>query len=235
MQNNTAEVRERIPLVATNRMRIAGIQGVYGDPCGLDIVPVSLMDALRPESIAKLSGKVILIDAGSVTPLFEVLGKFRAKIPDASIIVIGADADDTYIECVIASGALGFIGANAQPAEFRAAIDNVRDGVIWAPRKVLSRIVASEMRSRCQPERPGPERPGMVRFTPREDQIVRLLIRGHANREIGDTLGIDSVTVKAHIGRLMRKAGVGNRVELTMYALRRRASEGSARQLTEVR
>jgi DNA-binding NarL/FixJ family response regulator len=230
MESNNAEVRECIPLVATNRMRIAGIQGVYGDPCGLDIVPVSLMDALRPESIAKLSGKVILIDAGSVTPLFEVLGKFKAKIPDASIIVIGTDADDTYVECVISSGALGFIGANALAAEFRAALENVRDGVIWAPRKVLSRIVASEIRNRSQPESPV-----RIQFTPREDQIIRLLIRGHANREIGDTLGIDSVTVKAHIGRLMRKAGVGNRIELTMYALRKRASERSALQLTEVR
>jgi DNA-binding NarL/FixJ family response regulator len=230
MESYMAEVRECIPLVATNRMRIAGIQGVYGDPCGLDIVPVSLMDTLRPEGIARLSGKVILIDAGSVTPLFEVLGKFKAKIPDASIVVIGTDADDTYVECVIAAGARGFIGANALAAEFRVALENVREGVIWAPRKVLSRMVAGEMRDRTHADRPG-----IVHFTPRENQIIRLLIRGHANREIGDTLGIDSVTVKAHIGRLMRKAGVGNRIELTMYALRKRARETSAREVTEIR
>jgi len=230
MESKTPDVRECIPLVATNRMRIAGIQGVYGDPCGLDIVPVSLMDALRPEGLAKLSGKVILIDAGSVTPLFEVLGKFKAKIPDASIIVIGTDADDTYIECVIAAGARGFIASDALATEFRVALENVREGVIWAPRKVLSRMVAGEMRNRTRTERSG-----KIHFTPREDQIIRLLIQGHANREIGDTLGIDSVTVKAHIGRLMRKVGVVNRIELTMYALRKRASEGRASQLTGTR
>ena len=218
MNSVTAEVRERIPLVATNKMRIAGIQGVYGDPCGLDIVPVSLMEAFRAEEAAKLSGQIILIDAGSVTPLFEVLGKFRAMIPEASLIVIGCDADDTYVECVVAAGARGFIPASALAAEFRAAIENVRNGVIWAPRKVLSRVIGSEIRNRTLSDRYG-----KIQFTPREDEIIRLLIRGQANREIGATLGIDAVTVKAHIGRLMRKAGVGNRIELTMYALRKHA------------
>ena len=219
MNSVTAELRERIPLVATNRMRIAGIQGVYGDPCGLDIVPVSLMEALRADEAAKLSGQVVLIDAGSVGPLFEVLGKFRESVPEASLIVIGCDADDTYVECVIAAGARGFIAASAMAAEFRVALENVREGVIWAPRKVLSRMVGSEIRDRALTERPV-----KVKFTPREDEIIRLLIRGQPNREIGAALGIDAVTVKAHIGRLMRKAGVGNRIELTMYALRRRAA-----------
>ena len=43
---------------------------------------------------------------------------------------------------------------------------------------------------------------------------------GKANREISDSLGIGPVTVKAHLGRIMRKAGVANRTELTMYAVK---------------
>ena len=52
---------------------------------------------------------------------------------------------------------------------------------------------------------------------------------GRGNREIGASLGIDAVTVKAHLSRIMRKAGVGNRIELTMFALNRRRTDSANR------
>jgi DNA-binding NarL/FixJ family response regulator len=210
-------VRERIRLVATNPMRIAGLQGVYGDPSGIELIPVSVA-----EGLCLNKEPIVLIDAGSVSPLFEVLARFRASCPRAQIIVIGTDADDTYIECVISAGAKGFLTATAPPDEFRQAIDNVRDGSIWAPRKVLSRLIGRRSTDRNAGATDGT---AGVPLTPRESEVLKLLIGGQGNREIGAHLGIDPNTVKAHLGRIMRKAGVGNRVELTMYALHRSSTE----------
>jgi DNA-binding NarL/FixJ family response regulator len=211
--------RERIRLVATNPMRISGFQGVYGDPCGVEITPVTLTEALQwnHESI-------VLIDGLSVSPLFEVLGQFRETAPRVRLIVMGRDADETFIECVIAAGAKGFLIATASPEEFLIALENVREGSIWAPRKVLTNLIG---RQTGRPVGDGgrKERMAAVHLTPRENQVLGLLIGGKGNREIGQDLGIDPVTVKAHLGRIMRKAGVGNRIELTMYALKRRSQE----------
>jgi DNA-binding NarL/FixJ family response regulator len=55
------------------------------------------------------------------------------------------------------------------------------------------------------------------KFTTREIQILNLLRAGQPNREIALALGIDEGTVKAHIGRLMRKVGVNNRIALTVH------------------
>lgn len=198
-------------LVATNPMRIAGLQGVYGDPCGIELVPITVAEALCLNQ-----DPVVLLDAGSVGPLFEVLARFHDGCSRTQVVVIGTDADETYIECVIAAGAKGFLSATASAEEFRIAIENVRDGSIWAPRKVLSSLIGRHARERSSPLI---HREPRVQLTPRENEVLGLLLGGQGNREIGANLGIDTGTVKSHLGRIMRKAGVGNRVELTMFAL----------------
>jgi len=49
--------------------------------------------------------------------------------------------------------------------------------------------------------------------------VLRLLMDGNTNRHIAEAMGIDEVTVKAHLGRMLRKTGASNRVELTLRAL----------------
>jgi DNA-binding NarL/FixJ family response regulator len=99
----------------------------------------------------------------------------------------------------------------AKESEIRMAVDMVRDGSVWAPRKVLARLLDRQ---------PGAHRPSpsaQPRFTARETEVLKLLRSGHPNREIAQSLGIDESTVKAHIGRLMRKVGVSNRIALTVH------------------
>jgi DNA-binding NarL/FixJ family response regulator len=56
-------------------------------------------------------------------------------------------------------------------------------------------------------------------LTDRERQVLDLILLARSNREIALQLGIEERTVKAHVGRLMRKTGADNRIELSMRAL----------------
>jgi DNA-binding NarL/FixJ family response regulator len=56
-------------------------------------------------------------------------------------------------------------------------------------------------------------------FTPREQEVLELLVDGRSNKEIGAPLGIEVRTVKAHVSKLMRKVGVRSRIALSTYAL----------------
>ena len=56
-------------------------------------------------------------------------------------------------------------------------------------------------------------------LTAREEQVLQLLLLARSNREIAEELGIEERTVKAHVGKLMRKVGAENRIELSMRAL----------------
>jgi DNA-binding NarL/FixJ family response regulator len=59
------------------------------------------------------------------------------------------------------------------------------------------------------------------RLTMREQQVLELIMGAHSTREIASRLGIEQRTVKAYVGRLMRKSGADNRIKLSMSALGR--------------
>ncbi|MCW8139468.1 MAG: helix-turn-helix transcriptional regulator, partial [Planctomycetota bacterium] len=57
-------------------------------------------------------------------------------------------------------------------------------------------------------------------LTPREAAVARLAARGDTNREIGERLSISPATVNVHLGRVLRKAGLGGRLELVRLVAR---------------
>ncbi len=207
----------RFGVVATDPLRITGLREILADTdavsfpsrlVGAEMVPLSVPGILHDAEL-----RMVLIDASCTDHLFELLETFRRMRPLVRLVVIGDSAEPEYIEKVIGAGVKGYLTQTARASEVRMALEVVSDGSIWAPRKVLSRLLdASGQFGRAASAKE-------VRFTSREVQILGLLVGGLANREIAKSLEIDEATVKAHLTRLMRKVGATNRIELTMKAL----------------
>ena len=197
---------ERIGLVATDPMRVLGLRIVLeGSP--FEVVPLSVPGALDDASLS-----LVLIDSECTGHPFQLIATFRQVRPQLKLIVLGAESAHDHIQRVIGAGAKGYLVLTASEPELRMAIQTVRDGSVWAPRKVLSRLLDREQGTLGS----GDQRP---HFTTRELEVLKLLREGRPNREIAHTLGIDEATVKAHLGRLMRKVGVSNRIALTVHPL----------------
>ena len=128
------------------------------------------------------------------------------------LLVLGNATSPEYVERIIGAGAKGYLTLGAPEAEVRMAVTIVKDGSVWAPRKVLAKLL-----DRQESERKASQATPM--FTAREQDVLQLLHAGRSNREIAKALNIDESTVKAHIGRLMRKVGVTNRIALTVHPL----------------
>jgi DNA-binding NarL/FixJ family response regulator len=196
----------RIGLVATDELRIAGLRSVLSDGGGMEIVLLS-----EPRALETARLEVVLVDASSTDHLVELLTSFRRLRPRIRLIVMGGGSDFEFIEQVISVGARGVLSLEASEKELLMAVEVVNDGSVWAPRRVLSRLLDRANAS--------PVPPTEVRLTNRELEVLKLLMRGLSNREIADALTVEQATVKAHLGRLMRKAGVTNRTALGMHAL----------------
>jgi DNA-binding NarL/FixJ family response regulator len=199
----------RMGLIATDPLRILGLQTIFSDHRA-EVIPLSVPGALDASGVS-----LILIDASCTDHLFELLATFRRTRPHLRLIVIGEVEDHDYIQRVIGAGAKGYLTHTAKESEVKLAIEIVQDDSVWAPRKVLARLLSSP----AEAESSGV--PSAPRFTGRERQVLRLLVGGSPNREIAQALGIDAVTVKAHVGRIMRKVGVENRIALTVETLNR--------------
>ncbi len=129
-------------------------------------------------------------------------------------IVIGPENEDELVLSSIVAGARAYLDSSAPPEIVRQAIEIVVSGSIWAPRRLLSKLIDRLLNV---PDTSLPSEP--LHLTDRERQVLELILTARSNREIAQELGIEERTVKAHVGRLMRKAGAENRIELSMRAL----------------
>ena len=202
MDEAAETLADRIGVVATDPLRVRGLQALFPQT---DIVPLSAPGALGEANLS-----LVVIDAECTNHLFELIATFRHLRPQMKLLVLGNETDPEYIGRVIGGGAKGYVGLAAKESEIRMAIDVVHDGSVWAPRKVLARLLDSKPGGSHASNTP-------PHFTAREVEVLALLRAGRSNREIGIALAIDESTVKAHIGRLLRKVGVNNRIALTVH------------------
>jgi DNA-binding NarL/FixJ family response regulator len=141
------------------------------------------------------------------------------------LLVMGHPMPSDQVQAIIGAGARGFLLETASEPEIKMALEVVLDGSIWAPRKMLARLL-DENNSGGAKQQPGLT-PVESMMTPRELDVLGLLMDGRSNREIAQGLGIDEVTVKAHLGRMLRKTGLSNRVELTLRAMDEKVSNAT--------
>ena len=207
MEEATAMRVDRVGVVATDQLRVLGLKTIFSEAIQLEIVHLSIPGALDDANLC-----LVLIDAECTTHLFELIATFRRARPHLNLIVLGNETSQEFIERVIGAGAKGYLALTAKESEIRMAVDMVRDGSVWAPRKILSRLLDSQRKVATS-------QVSIPRFTTRDIQILNRLRAGQPNREIALSLNIDEGTVKAHIGRLMRKVGVNNRIALTVHPL----------------
>jgi DNA-binding NarL/FixJ family response regulator len=215
MKDQKSQGPLKLGLVATDPLRILGLQTIFAEGAiksgPIEIVPLSVPGALDSSGVS-----LILIDSACTDHIFELLAAFRRARPHLRLIVLGLEEDHEYIQRIIGAGAKGYLAHTAKGNEVRLAIEIVQDGSAWAPRKVLANLL--ELSS--EEER----RAGTVNeptFTKREAQVLKLLADGHPNRVIAEELGIDLATVKKHVGTLMRKVGVKNRIALSVQVVNR--------------
>jgi DNA-binding NarL/FixJ family response regulator len=217
IRDTTSDGHLRLGLVATDPLRVLGLQTLFPEGGPVEVVPLSVPGALDASGVS-----LILIDAACTDHVFELLATFRRTRPHLKLIVLGLEEEHEYIQRIIGAGAKGYLTHSAKESEIRLAIEIVQDGSVWAPRKVLARLLES---SSASADAATVKAESALKLSKREMEVLRLLVAGRPNREIARALGIDVVTVKSHVGRLLRKVGVENRIALSVQAVNRKLLE----------
>jgi DNA-binding NarL/FixJ family response regulator len=133
------------------------------------------------------------------------------------IIVLTTFDLDEYTYAALRAGASGFLLKDAPPAELLAAIRAVASGdAVIAPsvtRRLLEMIV-EHLPDPTQLE----EDHGIEQLTPREREVLMEVARSHSNAEIAEHLVLSEATVKTHVGRILAKLGLRDRVQIVVFA-----------------
>jgi DNA-binding NarL/FixJ family response regulator len=170
---------------------------------------VALAADLRPD--------VVLMDVrmpgrNGIAAAREIL----TTMPDVRVVMLTTFDMDEYVYEALQAGASGFLLKDVQPELLVAGIRAVHAGESLLAPTVTRRMIETFLERTPKVSRTA--RRQWESLTPREQEILGLLARGLTNAEIATTLVLSETTVKTHVGRVLTKLGLRDRVQAVIYA-----------------
>jgi len=182
-----------------------GIQ-VVGDTCNCE----------RALELVKRHQPDVLITAVA-TPCFdgmELMERIRGLGMKTRVVVLSAEADRVLVKSALDRGANAYVLKCCLPDELLLAVQSAQRGDTYLSPEI------SDMASETPDGKPGLH--PVQEITPREHEVLRLIVQGETNRSIARTLGISEKTVEKHRSSLMAKLNVHNMAGLICVAIKNR-------------
>ncbi len=210
----------RVLLVDDQELMRMGFRMVIESQPDLAIVGEAANGQEAIAAVGELAPDVALMDVrmpelDGIEATRRIVGADR---PTRVIVLTTFDLDE-YAYAALRAGASGFLLKDAPPADVLAAIRAVASGdAVIAPsvtRRLLSKFVQHLPDPASQPT---PEHPGLQLLTPREREVMIEVARSHSNAEIAERLVLSEATVKTHVGRILAKLSLRDRVQIVVFA-----------------
>jgi len=209
--------RMRVVVVDDHAMFRTGVKAELAST--LDIVGEAEDVDTAVAVIASTSPDVVLLDVhlpgGGGT---EVLRRVAIRQPGVKFLALSVSDSAEDVIAVIRGGARGYVTKNITGDDLVAALRRVHEGdAVFSPR--LAGFVLDAFAGQFEVAQVDED---LNRLTEREREVMRLIARGYAYKEVASTLFISIKTVETHVSNVLRKLQLSSRHELTRWASERR-------------
>ena len=207
----------RVVLVDDHAMFRSGVRAELGNrvavvgEAGTVATAVGVITSTQPDVVVL---DVHMPEGGGLA----VLEQVHAAVPETRFLALSVSDAAEDVIAIIRAGARGYVTKTISADELADAVTRVAGGdAVFSPR--LAGFVLDAFRD--APVAPSID-PEIDQLTPREREVLRLLARGYAYKEIGSELFISIKTVETHASNVLRKLQLSNRHQLTRWAADRR-------------
>jgi len=170
------------------------------------------------EMVSTLAPDVVLLDVRMPGRSgIQTCAAIKGLSPSARIIMLTASDEEADLYDAVKNGASGYLLKDSSIDQVEQAIRLVAEGQsLISPAMATKLLEEFKQISNAEPDLPTP------RLTARELQVLRLVARGHNNRQVAGELFISENTVKNHVRNILEKLQLHSRMEAVMYAVRER-------------
>ena len=199
----------RVLLVDDHQLVRAGLSTLIESADDLEVTDAVADGAQALAAAERDRPDVVLMDlAMPVMDGVEATRRLHARLPDVPVLVLTSFSDTPRIRAALDAGALGYLLKDSEP---QALLDGIR--AVTRGESPLHPRVARALLAR-QADR-APSEP--TELTAREREVLALVTRGLANKQIGQVLHISERTVKAHLGNIFTRIGVSDRTSAAIW------------------
>lgn len=205
----------RILLADDHNVLRAGLRTLLNNEPDFEVVGEAEDGHQVLQSASTLRPDLVLMDI-SMPGLggIETTRYLKEVLPDTSVLVLTVHEDESLLREAIRAGASGYVVKRAAETELISAIQAISRGDMYI-HPSMTRALVKDLAPATSPKATGPNQDTL---TSREVEVLRLIARGHTNRQIAELLSISSRTVEGHRANLMHKLDLHSRVEVVEYA-----------------
>jgi DNA-binding NarL/FixJ family response regulator len=215
-------VTTSILLVDDQELLRVGFRMVLDSQADLEVVGEAADGVAAVARVAELEPEIVLMDVRM--PSMDGVEATRRIVatgsPSRVIILTTFDLDE-YAYAALQAGASGFLLKDAPPADLLSAIRAVASGDAVVAPSTTRRLLEKVVRRLPPATDDRPPDPRHAELTPREREVLLAVARGLSNAEVADLLVLSEATVKSHVGRILSKLELRDRVQIVVYAYER--------------
>ncbi len=191
----------------------AGLRALLQDTPQLELIAEASGGVEALELVKKLQPEILVLDL-SMPDMdgISVTRQLKALQFPTRVLILTVHEDEALLKEAIQAGASGYILKQAAESELVSAIQVILRGDLYVDPSLLRSLLNEQVKT--QPVHTGIVEP----LTPREVDVLKLIVEGHTNRQIAEHLSISVRTVEGHRANLSEKLGLHSRVELVRYA-----------------
>ncbi len=232
MEQSAQAHQIRILLVEDHLLTRVGLKAVIERTNDLCVVGEAEDGEQAVRLAEELQPNLVLMDVGlPIMDGIEAAALIKARQPGVEIIMLTSHDDDRDIYASLSSGASGYCLKDVEPERLYIAIRSVSSGDIWLDSAIARKVLALYSRSSIEPT-PGPGEAAFaprartgdhaeLPLSPREMEVLTLLVEGLSNQQIADRLVISLATAKTHVRNILNKLSVDDRTQAAVQAMKR--------------
>ncbi len=191
-----------------------GFQALLARHDDLEIVAEAASGEQAFEAVAACNPDLVVLDVRMAQgDGLNCLGRLKLEYPDLPVLMISSYDNPTYVARAVALGASGYLLKSSTGEELVEAIRTVAAGESVWKREALRRMTGALATPRLNVDVEVP-------LTQRESEVLQQMALGLTNKEIAQVLGISYETVKEHVQHVLRKVGVADRTQASVWAVR---------------
>jgi DNA-binding NarL/FixJ family response regulator len=201
----------RVMIVDDHPLVRQGLEQLLGADDGFEVVASLENGRLAVDGVQAIAPDVVLMDVSM--PGLDGVAATRELLrrrPASRVVMLTSYAEDETVIAAIDAGASGYLLKDAEPDELLRGVRAAAKGEAPLAPRAARALLAARHRA-----------PADDHLTPREEEVLALVGRGLANKQIAVELGISEKTVKAHLTSVFQRIGVFSRTEAAIWARQR--------------